>query len=187
MLTMPSSQKEADIKRQTPTSSKTNWSWGESSTFHGEPLKGLKIQKEWLWPVEGTAGRLRGELAYLNRIDDLLNVDPAHVTSQPSAFLVPFLWCDEGWGRSHSRALRALGAQRGLWQILSQRCHCPSKDWSPFATMVISSANPEVSATVIRAAVAELTGRADCRHLTNTSNCCAQLKKKKNESMFTVP
>lgn len=37
--------------------------------------------KEWLWPVEDTAGGLRSELAYLNRIDGLPDVDPAHTTS----------------------------------------------------------------------------------------------------------
>ena len=39
--------------------------------------------------MEGTAGSLHGELAYLNRIDDLLNVDPAQTTFQPAVLLTP--------------------------------------------------------------------------------------------------
>lgn len=59
--------------------------------------------------MEGTAGKL----AYLNRIDDLLNVDLAHTTSQPLFFLTPFLTRDEGVGLDRlPRPWGRRGAQR---------------------------------------------------------------------------
>lgn len=56
-----------------------------------------------------------GELAYLNRIDDLLNVDPARTTSLPLAFLMPFLSRDEGWGLTASLGL--VGARGAAWAL----------------------------------------------------------------------
>ena len=105
-----------------------------------------------MWLVQGTAGWLQGDVAYLNWIDDLLNVDPAHTTSQPpifqpAIFLTSFQWPDEGWGFSDSTGL---GGGRGTaWALEGLRTALSPQDGSPIATMAITCGNPEVSVTVI--------------------------------------
>lgn len=129
-------------------------------------------REEWLWLVEGTAGRLQGELAYLNWIDDLLNVDPAQPTFQPAVFLTPRR------GGGVRPTLRALGEPRrsvGSGRSSHGCCHRGGQDGSPFTTMAITCANPEVSVTVIWMPVAKA-GRDSRSHITNRSYCCAQQK-----------
>lgn len=70
--------------------------------------------------MEGTAGRL----AYLNRIDDLLNVDLAHTTSQsprPCFSSYPSSRVMKGWGLTDSPGLGGEGGHSVLLTVLSLR------------------------------------------------------------------
>lgn len=86
--------------------------------------------------AEGTAGRLQGKVTYLNRINDLLNVDPAHTTSQPPISLTSLPSRYDEWGLTNSLGLR--GAGGSIWASCSTvtvvvRMDHPSTRWLSLA------------------------------------------------------
>lgn len=110
-------------------------------------------EKRGGWWAEGTAGRP----AYLNRIDDPSNADPAHTPSHCTM---------RGRGLIDSPGL---GGEKGSAACPSRCCQHGGVDGSPHTTMAITRANPEVSPTAERRPAAE-PPRSHDQHVTAAHN-----------------
>lgn len=125
--------------------------------------------EEGLCPVEGTAGRLHRELAYLNTIDDLLN----------GALCTSFQSQDVALGAGEEGGVGGfMTSSPGLW--MPGRGN-PWLDESPVSTMAITSSNPEVSCNMNACSVAVL-GEQQSHGLQKLL-----LRTTKTELMLTVP